>query len=537
MTRKRTSRKKPAGAKPDAATPGGAAESEILAAGKAAKERMTREAAAAVADPESVSEPVERKPSFAFATAHQLTSEPATPVPADDAPEIAAAAVEAPAEAADATVASADETERTMEEDASAAYGVGEAGDAATAHDHDTHHPDTHHHDADRGGFASTALTALVGILVVSGLTLWLAPKLAPHMPAGIAQWMAPGSAEMEERIATLEARLAEDRGALESRIATLESDPTAGTMAGEIEVLSGALESLAERLEGTGNGEARAALEAASDELSALAGRADTLETDLGGIRGELASMAEALAAAQNGEGPSTPELAAAIAQVQSRVEGVAQSVDAVRSELGDRIGALDERLGAEIAGIEAALGDAKSRADAAEAEAANARKAEALATLSTAIASGEAYADQLAAAEKVMGTPAPDALAGKAGEGLAQTSVLSEELGPVARQAVAAEIRAEGGEDPVSRAMTFVRANVLSRPVDETEGDDIGAVLSRVDARLAEGDAQAALSELETLPEETRKGLGAWYDRLAERAAAERALADWRKNAGSDS
>lgn len=467
-------------------------------------------------------------PSFSFATAHQMTSEPYAATPETDSYSEAAAEDESAAAAAYGVAEPAPAAETPVVQDRTDQRAHAGGHDAA----HDEH---------ERSGFAATALGWLVGALVIAALTLWLAPKAAPHLPAGIAQWLQPGAAETEARIAALESRIEDTRLSIEDRVAQLEAAATGGSggdLAAEIERISGEIEGLAGQI---GSDPAvQAELENAGNALGALASRADATEANLVSIREEIAAMAEALAAADGGEGPSSDELSAAVAQLQSRAENVAGSVETLRTDLSERIGEVDERLTSGLGELRASLDEAASDAAAAAekqaaAEAA-ARRSEAFAALADALDKG-AYADELAAAEEVAGSSAPEALAGPAAEGVAKTSVLSAELQPVARRAVAEEIQAEGGDDPLSQVMTIVRSNVLSRPVAETEGDDIGAVLSRVDARLKEGDAAAAMTELETLPEEARASLGTWYDRLKERAAAERALAEWRQSAGSDS
>jgi hypothetical protein len=74
-----------------------------------------------------------------------------------------------------------------------------------------------------------------------------------------------------------------------------------------------------------------------------------------------------------------------------------------------------------------------------------------------------------------------------------------------------------------------------VAGRPVAEIEGDSVGAVTSRIAARIGEGKLAEALTQAEALPEHARAGLGGWLDRLRARVAADAALAGWRARIGA--
>ena len=77
---------------------------------------------------------------------------------------------------------------------------------------------------------AATALMILVGILVVVVGTLWAAPRVAPHLPASVAQHLMPGQMTTTAEVQALREQLAaattaaeERRAALEARIAAAE--------------------------------------------------------------------------------------------------------------------------------------------------------------------------------------------------------------------------------------------------------------------------------------------------------------------------
>ena len=107
---------------------------------------------------------------------------------------------------------------------------------------------------------------------------------------------------------------------------------------------------------------------------------------------------------------------------------------------------------------------------------------------------------------------------------------SALADGLSQVAREALAAAPRADAPDGPLEGAVEWVRAQVAGRPTVETPGDSVGAILSRVEARLEEGDPAAALAEAESLPEPSRAAIAPWLEELAARAAAAQAFDEWR-------
>jgi hypothetical protein len=83
--------------------------------------------------------------------------------------------------------------------------------------------------------------------------------------------------------------------------------------------------------------------------------------------------------------------------------------------------------------------------------------------------------------------------------------------------------------------RALGWLRSQVAGRPTTEQPGDSVGAITSRIAARVGEGNLTAALAGVETLPAHAQAGLGGWLDQLRARVAADRALADWRAQIGA--
>lgn len=429
------------------------------------------------------------------------------------------------------------------------AYGHGgETPPAATA----AHHDDEH----ERSGFASTALMLLLGALAVAALVLWLAPRIAPSLPAGVAEYLAPAATVTADEVSELDGRLTSIEGRLGTSIGDINADQASTaarldeieqaqrTIMGAIEEQAQAIAAVDEALAAAGvDDETRSALTQAADERGGLDQRMADLEGGLDGMRQEIAAMNQALSEAEQGDGPTVPELSASLSQVQSRVETLAQNVQAISSRLDEQLGGLGQQLDQTISELRAQADQAASQAAQAESDrrAAEeaARQTETRAQLRASLAevearlnTGESYAEPLNRIVQAAGQTAPEPLVTHAEEGLPTPSRLAESLSPAANRVLAEERRAGTADGVAGRVTGWFRSQVAGRPTVATEGGGAGAVLSRAEAALRDGNAQQALSEVEALPDAQRQALGDWYEKLASLAAAERALADWRQN-----
>jgi hypothetical protein len=73
-----------------------------------------------------------------------------------------------------------------------------------------------------------------------------------------------------------------------------------------------------------------------------------------------------------------------------------------------------------------------------------------------------------------------------------------------------------------------TWLRRQLDARSVTPREGDDVDAVLSRAEAAAAAGELEAALAEIEALPEDVRAPFAEWEAAARTRLAAKAALAE---------
>ncbi|MCQ0971344.1 hypothetical protein MLD63_13025 [Paracoccus sp. TK19116] len=205
-------------------------------------------------------------------------------------------------------------------------------------------------------------------------------------------------------------------------------------------------------------------------------------------------------------------------VAALQARLEEMAQQMQALSEQssndaASDQAQALNEQVSEAQEQIRAAAEEATQQIEAARAEAESlqqaaeesTRRAEAIAAvaaLQNALDQGvstEAAIDDLREA----GIEPPAAVTAEA----PTLATLQENYDPAARQALRAALR-DGAPDEGAGGViaNFLRAQTGARSVEPRQGDDPDAVLSRAGAAVAEGDIQAALSELDTLPEPAR-------------------------------
>lgn len=123
--------------------------------------------------------------------------------------------------------------------------------------------------------------------------------------------------------------------------------------------------------------------------------------------------------------------------------------------------------------------------------------------------------FVAELATAEQLMGpNDALNALKPLAQKGVASKSELILSFPSAAAKAnAAAPIK---GEKPglMAQVMAGFRAIISVRRVDQTEGQDVAAILHRSELALAEGRVEIALGYLAGLPAESQKAMAPWLE-----------------------
>jgi hypothetical protein len=362
---------------------------------------------------------------------------------------------------------------------------------------------------------AARLLTALVLLIAGGALALWGAPRIAPHLPAGmapVAAWLSPGQNAAEAQIAAVEAETSAalealrgevqalaarepETGPIEERLGSLESD-----LSGRIDAISNDINAL----EGAGGGERLSRLEAALDgQEAALA----SLRDQLGAVEGVEGVTAEIDTYRADLDG-----LRAEVRELAGQVGGLAGRLEEVSAEANRRVEAAEARVADVQAEQAAALSEAQRTA--------------ALSLIGTALDAGAPYAEATATLSEDPELSVPEGLAAPAESGVATMAQLRDSFPDAAYEAIRASIMANAGDGVLERARAFAEAQVASRSLTPQPGNDPDAVLSRMEAALGEGDLDAVLSEAEALPGEAAAAMGPWLDRARARASA---LADY--------
>jgi len=323
----------------------------------------------------------------------------------------------------------------------------------------------------------------------------------------------------------------------------------------------------------------------AATRDAAALSRRMTSFEARVASLTEQIGALGESLAATPAGEGGGpSPELAAAFAALKARVDGMADRVAAtgqfITNEDADRFATQDDlrsartALGADLkAGLErlpdpgvivtspdlaalrksvdgrigdlaVRLGNVEKEAAAAIASAAAAASASAeaagkvesairaaslrsaIAALTSRLQNGAPFGSALDEIERLTGIAPPAELREPGTAGVATPDALLRGFGRSAQAAIAADIQAESDDEGIlGRASARFRSVVAGRPKSEQAGDDTGAVLSRIEARLRDGSLAAALEQVGGLSDPAQTALGGWLAKLRTRVAADAA------------
>jgi hypothetical protein len=218
-----------------------------------------------------------------------------------------------------------------------------------------------------------------------------------------------------------------------------------------------------------------------------------------------ELESTVATLGQA-SGEGGGDPvdlaPLTERIGAVESRIAEVSRAAEAASEAsagLPGRIAALDERLTALDGRVTELAGELEEQAS-------NPRIALAIAAagLKAAIDRGDPFMTEL----ETYASIAPDApeiadLRDLAASGVPTRAAISQEVNAAASRMIAAA--APSGDDTgfFGRLLDSMQSVVKVRPIGDVEGDDVGAIVARLEAAVRVGDYDRAVSEYENLPE----------------------------------
>ena len=248
-----------------------------------------------------------------------------------------------------------------------------------------------------------------------------------------------------------------------------------------------------------------------------------DTLSPSGEAAEMEPAKVDNDLAALKQEFAAEAQRLEAALAEERRRSADQAAEITALREELAAALSAKDQAANEEVTALRAQL--EKIRNEDVKISTQHMKASFALTALTRAVDQGDPYVEELAAISQF--EPAAGAsLAAHAETGVATEAALRERFGAAARAALAAaeQERAGGG---VAGLMARAKSVISVRPATPQAGDAPGAVISRAENALSEGETAFALLQLEDLPLVAQSAMADWIADARARAEAEAALA----------
>ncbi|SPJ23210.1 COG4223 family protein [Palleronia abyssalis] len=290
-------------------------------------------------------------------------------------------------------------------------------------------------------------------------------------------------------------------------------------------------------------------ALDAQAVRLQQIEAQADddTVGAEVGAMGDQLAQLAARLETIESAEPAEMPE-ATDLTPTNDRISELEDQVAQLQAQTGDQAARIEDNSQAEqLAALTQQIQDLSTQVeeqaatldsqrqtlesqavaieDAGAAATAEANRVSAQAALSgieAALGAGRPYADEIGALRSTSEVEVPDALVAGADDGVATLGSLQEDFDAFARAALSESVAATAGGGVADRLGAFLRSQTNARSLNERQGGSADAVLSRAEARLNEGNLEAALTEIEALPEEGQDAMSEWLDRANARLDA---------------
>jgi hypothetical protein len=341
---------------------------------------------------------------------------------------------------------------------------------------------------------ASTSTRAFAGFLAGGAVA-----ALIGYFAAGYIN-PPPVAVDNSDQIATLTAKYDAKITLLEGQISDVTTAPKPQANV-DLTVLQGALDKQAARLAQT-----EAKLTQALADLKALRGEKAKAPSSSGG---GVSSATTALIKQYGDE----------IATLKAQVE--AQGVD--MTDLSDRMETVSAIASHTIA-------EAQAKVDELTKNVANSAKSVDLALakerLIAAVESGKTYGALLSQVADETGANIPAALTETAATGVATLEQLRKDFPAAARRALKTSLQTEAGGGLTDKLTAYLKAQVGARSLEEREGDDPDAILSRIEGALSRGELAAAVEQAQQLPASGLVELSDWLAAAEIRLKVEAAL-----------
>ncbi|WP_161785026.1 mitofilin family membrane protein [Hoeflea sp. BAL378] len=298
--------------------------------------------------------------------------------------------------------------------------------------------------------------------------------------------------------------------------------------LSSRLDAVSSSVETLTSQSAGTGDADMAAQLSARLDRLetslneaAAAGGTADPAA--IAAVNERFAALEATLAQMGAGSGAADPAVTAGLDELRAAQSGLQTAVSELQTQTSTQV----SELSARIAAVEQGQTDLAARLDEPGRQIDLAR-AIAAAGLKSAIDRGGSFMTELEAFASVApDDPAVPELRDLAASGVPSRSRLIEQFPEAATAAIAAAEPVDPEQGLVDRLMSSALSVVKVRQVGDVEGDSAEAIAARAEARLMDGDLDAALAEWNQLPEASKAAAAGFGDSLAARARAEKLIA----------
>ncbi|NOR61446.1 MAG: hypothetical protein GQ535_02990 [Rhodobacteraceae bacterium] len=371
------------------------------------------------------------------------------------------------------------------------------------------------HEEEHHVSFAARSLQILA--LVVAGIIfgLWAGPRVAPHLPAGmapVAAWLSPQTnastdalealrAETNLRLAVLETGI--KREEIETRLANFQTD-IVNPLRDQMNALSGQI---------------------AAADSTAIEARLWAVEGKVEGLIAELKSLQEMLGSVAAEGGAISADTAASIAAYRTRIDALQAQVNEITARQGELTSAVAAAQTTATERVEEAQTLVEEATETVVSGQNKAQLETALTALSAALQTAKPFTGPLAAITEISNVDVPEALVKASETGVWALEDLKSEFVPLAHAAIKADVATEGD----SGITAFLRSQVTSRSLTPQEGTSADAVLSRIDPALQNDDLETVLREADALPEAPADVLAEWLAQVQARHAALVAFGPW--------
>ena len=366
--------------------------------------------------------------------------------------------------------------------------------------------------EAPSGGFGRLVAAGLIGAVLTGGLMV--GAQVAGIVPAA----NPPASPDLQARLAALDQAVKEVAARPLASAGSPAPVPDLAPLRQQMEASLGTLERRVKALEDR----------PAPVAVAPASGDAPAPSVDLGPLARDIEALKTAVAALDQPR-PAAPAPTPDPGLIDERIRAAVQPQ-------AERIGVLDGRLQAshddlkslgeslQALGVKiAALEATRSQGNALGQKAA---LVVGLQLLASAVDRGLPYAAELAAARSLGAEAAAlQPLEAGAAAGLVTRAALATRFASLAPSIQRSSTPPpEGGL--IDRLAAGAQSLVRVRPVGETTGDDAGAIVARVQVRLARGDLAGALTEIDKLPAASKAIARDWIGDAQARLAADTAV-----------